>query len=85
MSKLVLASASPRRLDLLRQIGIVPDQIEPADIVGRVDRAPNQLLHLRKKAALAGQPMQAKYWIRVLGIIQRQQAGKVSAIRILPL
>jgi septum formation protein len=32
MSKLVLASASPRRLDLLRQIGIVPDHVEPADI-----------------------------------------------------
>jgi len=29
---LVLASASPRRLDLLRQIGIEPDIVEPADI-----------------------------------------------------
>lgn len=29
---LVLASASPRRTDLLRQIGIVPDAILPADI-----------------------------------------------------
>jgi septum formation protein len=29
---LVLASASPRRLDLLQQIGIVPDRIDPADI-----------------------------------------------------
>jgi septum formation protein len=29
---LVLASASPRRLDLLRQIGIVPDRVDPADI-----------------------------------------------------
>jgi septum formation protein len=29
---LVLASASPRRLDLLRQIGIEPDQIDPAEI-----------------------------------------------------
>jgi len=29
---LVLASASPRRLDLLRQIGIMPDRIDPADI-----------------------------------------------------
>ena len=29
---LVLASASPRRLDLLRQIGIEPDRIDPADI-----------------------------------------------------
>jgi septum formation protein len=33
---LVLASASPRRLELLRQIGIVPDSIDPADI----DEAP---------------------------------------------
>jgi septum formation protein len=29
---LVLASGSPRRLDLLRQIGIEPDLVEPADI-----------------------------------------------------
>ncbi len=29
---LVLASASPRRRDLLRQIGVVPDNIQPADI-----------------------------------------------------
>ena len=29
---LILASASPRRVDLLRQIGIVPDSIIPADI-----------------------------------------------------
>lgn len=28
---LVLASASPRRLDLLRQIGLEPDAIDPAD------------------------------------------------------
>ena len=32
MPILVLASASPRRLELLRQIGIVPDRIDPADI-----------------------------------------------------
>jgi septum formation protein len=29
---LVLASASPRRLDLLAQIGVVPDTVDPADI-----------------------------------------------------
>ena len=29
---LILASASPRRLDLLRQIGLIPDLVEPADI-----------------------------------------------------
>lgn len=31
-NKLILASASPRRLDLLKQIGITPDQVIPADI-----------------------------------------------------
>jgi len=29
---LVLASASPRRLDLLQQVGIVPDLVDPAEI-----------------------------------------------------
>jgi septum formation protein len=29
---LILASASPRRLDLLKQIGLAPDRIDPADI-----------------------------------------------------
>jgi septum formation protein len=29
---LILASASPRRLDLLGQVGVVPDAVEPADI-----------------------------------------------------
>lgn len=32
MSKLVLASASPRRQQLLAQIGVTPDEITPADI-----------------------------------------------------
>ena len=36
-----------------------------------------------RAAARAGQPMQAKYWIRVLGIIQKQQAGKALATRAL--
>lgn len=30
--RLILASASPRRLDLLRQIGITPSAVDPADI-----------------------------------------------------
>ncbi len=30
--RLVLGSASPRRLELLRQIGITPDEVRPADI-----------------------------------------------------
>jgi septum formation protein len=32
MTKLVLASASPRRLQLLSQIGVTPDAVQPADI-----------------------------------------------------
>ncbi|MBI3709795.1 MAG: septum formation protein Maf [Proteobacteria bacterium] len=32
MHPVILASASPRRLDLLRQIGIVPDMVDPAAI-----------------------------------------------------
>ena len=30
--RLILASASPRRLDLLARLGVVPDEIRPADI-----------------------------------------------------
>jgi septum formation protein len=30
--RLILASASPRRLDLLKQVGIIPDAVIPADI-----------------------------------------------------
>ena len=30
--RLILASASPRRLDLLARIGVTPDAVEPADI-----------------------------------------------------
>jgi len=40
---LILASASPRRLDLLRQVGIAPDGIDPAEI----DETP----HPREKPA----------------------------------
>jgi len=36
LSSLVLASASPRRLELLRQVGIAPDAVDPAEI----DEAP---------------------------------------------
>lgn len=37
LPKFILASASPRRLELLRQIGVEPDEIHPADI----DRSPS--------------------------------------------
>lgn len=43
--RLVLASASPRRLELLRQIGLEPDHVEPAalDETPRSKETPRQL------------------------------------------
>ncbi len=56
MSKLILASASPRRLELLAQIGIVPDQVFPADIdeTPTADESPRRLaLRLAEEKARA--------------------------------
>ena len=54
--KLILASASPRRLDLLARIGVVPDAVDPADIdeavlPGELPRA-HALRLAEEKAAL---------------------------------
>src|SRR5205085_1744804 len=53
---LVLASASPRRLELLRQVGLVPDAVDPADLDETPQRKETpRLLSLRlarEKAAL---------------------------------
>jgi septum formation protein len=45
LQRLVLASASPRRLELLRQIGVEPDHIEPAalDEAARPKETPREL------------------------------------------
>ncbi len=55
---LILASASPRRPELLKQIGIVPDRILPADIdetplKGELPRQLAQRLAIEKTAAVA--------------------------------
>jgi septum formation protein len=47
--RLILASASPRRLDLLAQIGIRPDAVDPAEI----DETPAGEVPLRHAARLA--------------------------------
>lgn len=44
--KLVLASGSPRRIELLGQVGITPDQIQPSDI----DETPQHSEHPRSLA-----------------------------------
>ncbi len=55
---LVLASASPRRLDLLRQIGLAPDAVDPAEIdesalQGELPAAYARRLAVAKLAAVA--------------------------------
>ena len=49
--KLVLGSASPRRQELLAQIGIVPDDIRPADIDETPQKAELPLVYARRLAA----------------------------------
>jgi septum formation protein len=54
--KLALASASPRRLDLLRQIGVIPDSVAPANIdeTPRAGELPRQhALRLAREKACA--------------------------------
>ena len=48
---LVLASASPRRLDLLRQIGVVPDRVAPADLDERPAHGELPIAYARRLAA----------------------------------
>ena len=60
MTKFVLASASPRRRDLLAQIGITPDAIHPADInedpiPGELPRAHALRLAREKATKVAGE------------------------------
>jgi septum formation protein len=66
--RLVLASASPRRLDLLRQIGLAPDAVEAAE----VDESPQKdetprLLATRLAIAKAGKVASAHAGSYVLG------------------
>ena len=53
---LILASASPRRLDLLARIGVAPDAVDPADIdetPGAVERPRDHAARLAREKAVA--------------------------------
>ena len=59
-SRFILASASPRRLDLLAQIGLTPDAVMPADInedplSGELPRVHALRLAQEKAAKIAGE------------------------------
>jgi septum formation protein len=76
---LVLASASPRRLELLRQIGVTPDQVIAADIDETPRKSETPRLHALRLAHAKAQAVSAPH-ARVLA------ADTVVAIgrRILP-
>lgn len=59
--RLILASASPRRLDLLARIGVTPDAVDPADIDEGV--APGELPrdHARRLAREKAEAVAAKH------------------------
>lgn len=61
MQRLILASASPRRRDLLAQAGIVPDGIDPADIdeTPRKGELPNA--HARRLADAKAEAVAARH------------------------
>ena len=48
--RLVLASASPRRLDLLARIGVTPDAVSPADIDETVPKCELPRVHAQRLA-----------------------------------
>jgi septum formation protein len=59
---LVLASASPRRLELLRQIGVVPDIVDAADVDEtplKSELPPDYALRLAREKALRVMPRHA--------------------------
>lgn len=49
--RLVLASASPRRVDLLAQIGVSPDVVDPADLDETPLKAEQPTIYARRVAA----------------------------------
>jgi septum formation protein len=50
MTRLILASASPRRLELLARLGVVPDAVDPADIDETVQPGETPAGHVRRLA-----------------------------------
>jgi len=61
MPILVLASASPRRLELLRQIGIVPDALDPAEIDETPLKAELPAQHVTRLARAKAEAVRARH------------------------
>jgi septum formation protein len=74
---LVLASASPRRLDLLAQVGVAPDRVDPADIVLAADTVVAVGRRILPKAET---PEQAAYCLKLLSGRNHKVLTGVAAI-----
>src|SRR5215469_2916019 len=61
MSILVLASASPRRLQLLRQVGIEPDALDPAGIDETPLKAELPAAHVLRLARAKAEAVHARH------------------------
>jgi septum formation protein len=79
--RLVLASASPRRLDLLKRIGVEPEAVVPADI----DETPRKgELPARYAARMAAEKAQAVHALEDGAIILAADTVVAAGRRILP-
>ena len=81
LPSLVLASASARRLDLLAQIGVIPDLVEPADIDESVRKGEAPRGHAER---LAGEKAAAVAARRVAHIVLAADTVVACGRRILP-
>lgn len=61
MSRLVLASSSPRRLMLLEQIGVKPDAVDPADIDESVQKSETPRQYVLRVAAEKARVVAARH------------------------
>lgn len=59
--RLILASASPRRLDLLRQVGLEPDVVDPANIDETPLAAEEPLRYARRMAQAKAQAVAPRH------------------------
>ena len=75
-ARLILGSASPRRLDLLAQIGITPDEIRPADIDETPRRDEDARTYVRRMAAEKAEAVPAEADVIVLAADTVVTAGR---------
>lgn len=61
MMRLVLASASPRRLELLARIGVIPDAVDPADLDESVTKGEAPRAHVMRLAAAKAAAVAARH------------------------